>query len=174
MTLEQIDNLAGTVPRRDMLVMDYQAALTPGQTRRLNNLVALLGKRFPQSTFAVMFFPSPLPPLLYTFWMANRAKHGPCTAVFGRNFSVFLLVDTDARSAAVSVGYGLERFLPRETLATCLEAGRRQLVVGRTAAGVERILKSLARAMAAAAVPRQVTVSAKTPNPAEETAGDEF
>ncbi len=151
--VDRLDELAGTVPRHDSLVTDYQEAMSPAAARRLSAFLLRLGRQFPQATFSAFFFPPPegLPHRLYAFWLANRGRFSSLAARGGKNFSVLLLLDCDRGVAVLTVGYGLEHFLTEEALTLCLEKGRSRMQRGDYAGTVRVVMSEVARLMRAEA-----------------------
>jgi hypothetical protein len=151
--LDRLDSIAGTVPRHDSFVTDYQEAMSFGAAKRLSGHLFMLGKRFPQATFSVFFFPPPprIPHKLYAFWLANRGRFSPLTARSEKNYSVLLLVDCDRGQAVLNVGYGVETILDEDTLAECLMKAKPAFDRGKYDSGVRACFASVSHKLMVAA-----------------------
>jgi uncharacterized membrane protein YgcG len=88
----------------------------------LRELLRLFKRKFPQSLFSVFVTGAVQGGTIseYTFWLANRARFSSLEEVEGGNFDLLLGVDTQARAAALAIGYGLESYVSERDLQRAL------------------------------------------------------
>lgn len=144
LTLHKLDLRFGVAPRHFGLFADPGDELPPGKQRRLNQLLELFGKKFPQSIFSVylMEMPAGTTPNEYAFWLSNRARSNNAAAIGEKNFDLVLLIDV-AGGAALTAGYGFENYLTEEDLSAVLEAGQEAWAVRDWAGGIERCIAGM-------------------------------
>ena len=109
----------------------------------LRNLLGLFELKFPQSLFSV-FVTGPVQGgsiAEYTFWLANRARFSSMEAVACENFDLLLGIDTQAQTAALVIGYGLETFLTERDLQRALTEAARAFRVGDYARGIRNCVE---------------------------------
>lgn len=158
LTLQKLDLRFGVAPRHFGLFADPGNELAPGRQRRVNDLLELFAKKFPQSVFSIylMEMPAGAPPNEYALWLANRARVHNATAVGQLNFDLVLVIDV-AGSAALTAGYGLENYLTEEDLDAVLEAGRDAFAARAWEEGIERCSAELTTRLRAASQRPAVT-----------------
>lgn len=128
--LHRLDSRFGAVPLHSRYLSDRSSTLTTGEITKLRELLQRFERKFPQSLFSV--FVTELPEKMsirqYAFWLANRAQFSSVEAVGAENFDLLLVLEPVAGSAALTVGYGLEKYLSeedlRDALATAMPALR--------------------------------------------------
>ena len=155
LTLRQLDIKFGAVPRHSRYLTDRTEKLPVPETARLRETLELFERKFPQILFSVFVAQLPKDSSIseYAFWLANRATFSAFDFKGEENFDFLLLIDPAAGAAAITIGYGLEPFLPEEDLQAALEhAGpdfQRNDIPGGIRACLEHLterLRGLARA----------------------------
>lgn len=144
LTLHKLDLRFGVAPRHFGLFADPGDELPVGRQHRVNELLELFGKKFPQSIFSVylMELPAGTTPNEYAFWLANRARLNNAAAIDQNNFDLVLVLDVEG-GAALTAGYGLENYLTEEDLSAVLEAGREAWTARDWAGGIERCIAEM-------------------------------
>ena len=134
----------GYAPQHFGLFADSGDELPVGRQHRVNELLELFGKKFPQSIFSVylMELPAGTTPNEYAFWLANRARLNNAAAIDQNNFDLVLVLDVDG-GAALTAGYGLENYLTEEDLSAVLETGREAWTARDWAGGIERCIAEM-------------------------------
>lgn len=160
LTLNKLDLRFGVAPRHFGLLADVAGQLPPGKQRKVQELLELFAKKFPQSIFSVYLtdLPAGTLPNEYAFWLANRARSNTAASVGPRNFDLVLVLDRGG-GAALAAGYGLENYLKEEDLGAALAAGREDFVAGAWAAGIGRCVDALTERMRVAALRKPETAS---------------
>jgi uncharacterized membrane protein YgcG len=122
--LRRLDIKFGAVPLHSRYLTDRARSLTAGEVKRLGDLLRRFEKKFPQSVFSVFVTELPTGTNIreYAFWLANRAQFGSVEAVGAYNVDLLLVIESGARSAALTVGYGLEKFILEDDLNLALTA----------------------------------------------------
>ena len=112
------------MPLHSRYLTDRARSLTTGEVNRLGKLLRRFENKFPQSLFSVFVTDLPAGTNIreYAFWLANRAQFGSVEAVGAYNFDLLLVIESGARSAALTVGYGLEKFILQDDLNVALTA----------------------------------------------------
>jgi uncharacterized membrane protein YgcG len=123
-TLRRLDPKFGTLPLRNRYLTDRAQSLTVDEVGRLRELLARFEIKFPQSLFSVFVTELPADSNVreYAFWLSNRAIFSSVEAEGVENFDLLLVIDPTHRSAALTVGYGLENFVTEDDLKDVLEA----------------------------------------------------
>ncbi|MGH7938188.1 MAG: TPM domain-containing protein [Chthoniobacterales bacterium] len=136
--LHKLDLKFGVAPKHFGPLSDRTLTLSRQERRKLQTLLKLFRRKFPQSTFAVLLADLPVGTSVgeYAFWLANRARFGAIESLGENNFDLLLVVDV-AGAAALTVGYGLEKLVPEEDLSAALEAGRNAFAGKNWSMGVE-------------------------------------
>jgi uncharacterized membrane protein YgcG len=101
---------------------------------------------FPQVFLAVyvgVLPTSPSPPEI-AFWLLNQAAFQPADATRLNERAALLVIDPVARSAGLTVGYGLEPFLPRAKLHAILRRIRTPLWHGEYVGAIQSAIKLVA------------------------------
>ena len=121
-TLRRLDTKFGTVPLHTRYLTDRANSLTVEGIMRLRELLQRFERRFPQSLFSV--FVTELPKghnvKEYAFWLSNRARFSSVEAGGAENFDLLLVVEPNAGSAVLTVGYGLEKYISEDGLRDAL------------------------------------------------------
>jgi uncharacterized membrane protein YgcG len=100
------------------------------------------------------------------FWLLNQAAFRPGDPARLNERAALLVIDPVARSAGLTVGYGLEPFLPRDRLADILRRIRTPLWHGEYPGAIELCIKLLANALRKAG--RRSTKQVEFPPPGTE------
>jgi uncharacterized membrane protein YgcG len=146
-TLRQLDRKFGTVPLHSRHLTDRASSLTLDEVKRLQKLLQRFEEKFPQSVFSVFVTDLPTGTNIreYTFWLANRARFGSVDAVGGENFALLLVIEAATRSAALTVGYGLEKFVLEDDLSVALTAAAPALRSGELERGIQLCVEEITR-----------------------------
>ncbi|MGI8432779.1 MAG: hypothetical protein ACR2MW_10890 [Chthoniobacterales bacterium] len=146
LTLHKLDLRFGVAPRHRGLFADFGEELPQNRHRRVNELLELFGKKFPQSIFSIylMEMPAGTTPNEYAFWLSNRARSNNAAAIGENNFDLLLVLDT-AGGAALTAGYGLENYVGEEDLSAALGAGREAWAARDWAGGIERCIAEMTK-----------------------------
>ena len=117
-TLRRLDSKFGTVPLHTRYLTDRASRLTLDEVARLRELLRRFENKFPQSPFSVFVtdFPTETNIREFTFWLANRARFGFAEATGPENFDLLLVIEAETGNAALTVGYGLEKFISEDDL----------------------------------------------------------
>lgn len=152
-SLAETDGRLGIPPQLSAPVADVRGLLSSADVRRIATLTQVIEKKFPQVHLCVVIdqVPAEVSMSIFTFWVFNRAGISSSVERGPDNHLVLLVIDASDRAskgAACMIGYGLEPFVPRQTLEVCLAAIRPDLNArkfGKAALGfftaVEGILK---------------------------------
>ena len=146
-TLRRLDTTFGTVPLHSRYLTDRASSLTVGEVRRLRKLLERFEKKFPQSVFSVFVtdLPAGVNVREFAFWLANRAHFGSVEAVGGENFDLLLVIEADTRNAALTVGYGLEKFILEDDLNVALTAALPALRNRELERGIQLCIEEMTR-----------------------------
>ncbi len=148
LTLRRLDVKFGAVPRHSSLLTDRTGRLPAREVKTLRDLLRSFNGKFPQSLFSV-FLTNQLPGSIweYTFWMANRGRFGNVHTEAGDNFDLLLGIEVEARSAALVIGYGLERYLDERDLERALAGASGAFSVADFARGIRICVELLTERM---------------------------
>jgi hypothetical protein len=104
---------------------------------------------FPQAFLAVYLgvFPTSPSPAEIAFWLLNHAAFQPSDPARLNERAALLIIDPVARTAGLTVGYGLEPFLQRATILAILRRVRTPLWHGEYAAAIELAITLIANAL---------------------------
>jgi uncharacterized membrane protein YgcG len=127
-------------------VTDMVREFSRSELRRLENLCARLGRRFPQVRFAIIACapPATVTLELYAFWLFNRGGLASAVERGGANRVVLLMLQPEAQQAVAMIGYGLEPFVPQPMLGTALDAALPHLRDDQPARAAEAYLQAFA------------------------------
>ena len=122
MTLRRLDMKFGALPLHSRFLTDRTGRLPLRAMAEVRDLLRLFNRKFPQSLFSVFVSGAVQGGTIseYTFWLANRARFSSMEAVEGENFDLLLGIDTQARAAALVIGYGLEHYVTERDLQRAL------------------------------------------------------
>jgi uncharacterized membrane protein YgcG len=158
LSLQKLDIKFGLVPAHSRYLTDRTGLLPLEEMKELRAELRLFEKKFPQAVFSILL--TELPPgtsvAEYAFWLANRAKFGALQTRQSANYNILLVIDVAAKSAALTVGYGLERFVPEEELQHTLDDLARAVREDGLAAGLRACIESLTRRL------RELSAKART------------
>lgn len=152
-SLADTDRRLGIPPQLSAPVADMHGLLSSAEVRRIASLTQAIERKFPQVHLCVVIdhVPAEVSMSVFTFWIFNRAGISSSVERGPDNHLVLLVIDASDRAskgAACMIGYGLEPFIPKQTLEACLSAIGPELNsrrVGKAALGfftaVENILK---------------------------------
>ena len=159
-TLRQLDPKFGTTPLHNRFLTDRAQSLTLEELERLRELLQGFENKFPQLFLSV--FVTDLPDGTnigeYTFWLLNRAQFSSVDSVGAQNFDLLLVIEPTRQSAALAVGYGLEKYVSEEDLHDVLVAAKPALrdeqLEGAIRICIEELTSLMSDACAAAAQTR--------------------
>lgn len=86
----------------------------------------------------------------FGFWLMNASVPPDETALAGRAWSILLTINRTARTASLTLGYGLDNFISDDQLVESLKAGQRPLRSGRYGDAVTAITTRLCRVLSIA------------------------
>jgi uncharacterized membrane protein YgcG len=114
------------------MVTDPERILSHRQAGKLRREIKHFVRLFPQLRFHVALMPvaREIPLAAYAFWSFNGANL--CSSLYkgGLNFHLLLLMDSEHERVNLSVGYGLEPFLPEGMLREMVAPGAPLLAEG--------------------------------------------
>ncbi len=144
-SLQKADARFGLVPAHSRFLTDRTGRLTPAEVQTLRDALKLFQKRFPQTLFSVLLVELPAGSSVaeFAFWIANRARFTSADRLRAENRNILLAVDLAGGSAALTTGYGLEKFVPEATLQRALDQLAGALATNGVAAGVQAAIGSL-------------------------------
>lgn len=122
-SLQRLDTKFGFVPAHSRFLTDRTGQLPLDEMTQLRAMLRLFQTKFPQSTLSVFITELARGTSVseYAFWMANRAKFSAGDKTLGNNFSLLLVVDLAGQTAALTVGYGMERYVSEQDLKSILD-----------------------------------------------------
>jgi uncharacterized membrane protein YgcG len=143
---------------------DRSSSMTLDEVERLRDLLQRFETKFPQSVFSVFVTDLPAGTNIreFTFWLANRARFGSVEATADQNFDLLLVIDAETHNAALTVGYGLEKFILEDDLSVALAAALPALRDGDLERGIRLCVEEMTR---------QLTDICKATSDASETPG---
>jgi uncharacterized membrane protein YgcG len=146
-TLRRLDTKFGAVPLHSRYLTDHASSLTVEEITRLRELLQRFETRFPQSLFSV--FVADLPEgdnvKEYAFWLSNRAQFSSVEAAGSENFDLLLVLEPSAGSAALNVGYGLEKYISEDDLADALTEALPDFQEGQFESGIRTCVEAITR-----------------------------
>lgn len=124
-SLAEADLHLGIPPQLSAPVADRHRHLSTSEVRLIASLTSAIEKQFPQVHLAVAIEHSPqdVPLPVFTFWLFNRSGISSAVERGPDNHLVLLVIDAgnpNVSGASCMIGYGLEPFVMREQLDTCL------------------------------------------------------
>lgn len=144
-SLHKLDPRFGLVPAHSRLLSDRSGTLPLPDMQRLRDQLRLFHKKFPQTLFSV--FVTELDPGTavgeYAFWIANRARFTSSDKTRGENCNLLLVIDIVSKAAALTSGYGLEKYVPEESLQKALDEFVTAYHTGGIPAGIEACIEAL-------------------------------
>lgn len=154
LTLQKLDLKFGLLPRHSRYLSDRTGTLAMNEMAELRDALRLFEKRFPQSLFSafVTELPHGSSVAEYAFWLANRARFSSVEKRHADNFDLLLVVDLTSNAAALTAGYGLEKYVSEDDLQDALDALVEPLRRGDLAGGIRACLDALARRLRAIAM----------------------
>jgi len=160
LSLQRLDSKFGLVPAHSRFLTDRTGKLPLDEMTQLRAALRLFQKKFPQSLFSVFLTELPRGTSVaeYGFWLANRAKFSSVEKTEGENFNLLLVIDLAGNAAALTVGYGLERYVPEQDLKSVLDDFANGVRDGGLAAGLRVGLDSVTRRL------RELSTNARAAN----------
>jgi uncharacterized membrane protein YgcG len=111
--------------------------------------IAAFEQRFPQLFLSV--YVGALPTLaslrLFGFWLLNRATVSCVDVTRPNENGVLLILDVTSRSAAITLGYMVERFVDERDISAVLRLGRPAFTRGQKGRALELVVAGLARVL---------------------------
>lgn len=137
----------GIPPQLTPPIADLSERLTRKERQALAAEIGHLEQRFPDIVGITVFasIPETVTPELYIFWLFNRASLFSPVEQGGNNHGVLLLIDSDGPHAAAMIGYGLEPFIPEQTLKLCLIEASPHLKKGKQAEAAAAFFREFSR-----------------------------
>lgn len=157
LSVHKLDARFGLVPAHSRLLSDRSATLTLPEMKDLRAQLRLFNKKFPQSLLSVFVteLPREVKASDYAFWMANRARFTSADKVRAENFNLLLVIDVANGAAALTTGYGLEKYVPESALQAALDEFLGAYQERGLAAGIRACVESLVRQL------RELALAAK-------------
>jgi uncharacterized membrane protein YgcG len=149
LTLRQLDTKFGALPLHSQFLTDRTGQLSLRAMAELRQLLSLFERKFPQSLFSVFVIGPVHGGTIseYTFWLANRARFSSLEVVGGENFDLLLGIDSDAREAALVIGYGLEAYVNEHDLLQALAEATNAFRAGDYARGIRNCVEFMMNRM---------------------------
>jgi uncharacterized membrane protein YgcG len=128
---------------------DVAHCLRAREKEHLKNELDAFQLAFPQAFLAVYLgvLPTSPSPSEIAFWLLNQAAFQPPDAARLNERAALLIIDPVAKSTGLTVGYGLEPFLPPTTIQGILRRLRTPLWHGEYAAAIELAIAFIANAL---------------------------
>ena len=125
--------------------MDVAGCLRLADRTKLEAQLDDFERRFPQIHIALFLgvLPGPLTPATAGFWLLNygvRTKNG---ARKNNAMGILILIDPTSGQAGISIGYGLETFLPPSSLSAILQSATHHLLHSSFGAAFRSIIRHL-------------------------------
>ncbi len=169
LTLQSLDIKFGAVPRHSRYLSDRSGRLPLDEMAELREGLQLFERKFPQSLFSA--FVAELQPgnsvSEYAFWLANRARFSAVDRRHGENLDLLLVIDVASDTAALTAGYGFERYLEEGDLQDALDA----LVVAAAKNGITAGIWACLDAMTRRLRELSMDLKRKEPKPESEYVG---
>ncbi len=159
LSLHKLDARFGLVPAHSRFLSDRSSTLTLPEMQQLRAQLRRFQRKFPQSLLSVFVIelPSETPVNEFAFWMANRARFTSADRTRGENRNLLLVVDIANHSAALTVGYGLETFVPEAALQEALDQFAAAYANGNLARAIATAIDSLAQQLSDLALQAEKT-----------------
>lgn len=147
LSLQKLDMKFGLVPAHSRFLTDRTGTLPLDEMKQLRAALRLFNKKFPESLFSILISDLPAGTSVadYAFWLANRAKFSSVETKGGENFSILLVIDNTSRTAALTLGYGLEPHVSEEDLQAVLDELATGMREESLAAGLRACIDSLTK-----------------------------
>ena len=160
LSLQRLDMKFGLVPAHSRFLTDRTGKLPLEQMTQLRAALRLFQKKFPQSLFSIFIteLPRGSSATEYAFWMANRAKFNSGEKTQGENFNLLFVIDLASQTAALTVGYGMERYLAEQDLKSVLDDFASALRDDDLSAGLRAAIDYMTRRL------RELSQNAPAPN----------
>jgi uncharacterized membrane protein YgcG len=155
LTYPRTVSLVGAMPRLTPSVADLAGLLQPGDHAKLIKRITALETTFPELVLQVVvhIFPDDHPFSMHAFWLFNAGNFAGNSCRGKLNRSILLAIDPKRTEAAIIPGYGLEPFLPPETLNHLLELASPEWAKQQWTAGILRAIDGLEQLLNLCAVP---------------------
>jgi uncharacterized membrane protein YgcG len=149
LTLRRLDIRFGALPLHSRFFTDRTGQLPTRGIAETRGLLRLFKRKFPQSLFSVFVTGAVQGGTIfeYTFWLANRARLSSLDAVAGENFDLMLGIDTHAKAASLTIGYGLEAYLDERDLQRALADSASAFHVGDYVGGIRSCVEFMMNRM---------------------------
>jgi len=148
-SLERVGSFYGVMPRLEVGLSDLAGLFRPRDARRIADATARLRDHFPQVSMSIVTTRlEPAQPLTaYAFWVFNRG--GICRDLSrgGKSRDLLLTLDAANARASLMVGYGLEPFVPRESLQDIVNQGAPHFARDRWVDGVVAVVDAATRTL---------------------------
>lgn len=148
-SLDQVNALFDPLPPLQPGLSDLAGLCRPRDARRLKDATARLRDHFPQITFSIVTTTlQPDQPLTaFAFWVFNRSGVCADSARGGRSRDILLTLDAANARASLMIGYGLEPFVPYETLEEIVNHGAPHFARDHWVDGIVAIIDATSHAL---------------------------
>ncbi|MGJ8723625.1 MAG: hypothetical protein ACSHYB_03620 [Roseibacillus sp.] len=145
LSIEGATSLLGPVPLLNRGLTDTTEALSEKQRRTINSAIVRFERAFPESHLNIVLreFDPKFNLSTHLFWLFNTAGLSPQSSQNEANQDILLGLDPIHGRLGLMVGYGLEPFVTKETIAPLLEVSRPSLDEGKPAEATLQIVKKL-------------------------------
>lgn len=147
LSLHKLDARFGMVPAHSRLLSDRSATLTLSEMKQLRARLRLFHKKFPQTLLSVFVTELERGTSVaeYAFWMANRARFTSAEKTRGENHNLLLVIDLMNGGAALTSGYGLEKYVSEKSLQSAVDEFVTHYYAGGLASAIEACIESLVK-----------------------------
>ena len=148
--LQRTRALLGPVPRLSSSgLSDLTQSLTPADERAIHKATAAFHRRFPQCRILIVLshFAPQFPLGVHLFWLFNTAGLSGQSSKHGHNRDILIGLDPGQKRSGLTVGYGLEPFLPQTALEQVLDSASPHFKADHIATGLTTLIAQLAQLM---------------------------
>lgn len=145
LSLHSANALLGPVPRFRKGVTDTLGILEKGAEKKITNALNSLSRRFPQVDMHVLLqkFDRQYPIGTHLFWIFNQGGFYASDNKGGTNRAILMGLDPKQGRVGLTIGYGLEPFLPRKALDHTLEKAQPSLAAANYTLAILTVISSL-------------------------------
>lgn len=125
--------------------IDPEEHLSPKMRRKADRSIRKLERLFPQITFHVclLSLADGVDAREFGYWLFNRCAPVGVLGEQNRPYSMLLVIDQRSRTAAITIGYGLDSFLDDYVLGKAITDGAALMADGDYGLGISRITSDL-------------------------------
>lgn len=145
LSIEGATALLGPVPLLNCGITDTTQTLSNKHRRHIKSATANFERSFPDSNLNIILrdFDPKYNLSTHLFWLFNTAGLSALSSKNEENQDILLGLDPSNGRLGLMVGYGLEAFIPKETVTALLETARPLLEQGKLAQAVLQVIKKL-------------------------------